>query len=229
AGAAGIAWSQGDAVRAQEFAHQGLGAGAGDADVASLFCHTVLGLLARDERDFDRAREHLTRSASIAAILGREPDVNVARMNLGSVAFDAGDYDTAVPLWQAVLAYHRGRGAEEGTAIALLNLGLAAHHMGDPGAAGQQFAEAEQLFERIGFREYHVHSLHGLAAVAASEGRGEAAAQLLGRAASLSAASGSAGVPFDVTLARHAEATARDLLGDDTFARIFAESGRGDA
>jgi len=128
-----------------------------------------------------------------------------------------------------VLAYHRGRGAEEGSAIALLNLGLAAYWLDQPGEAGRQFAEAETLFDRIGFREYHVHALHGLAAVAAVEGRGEPAAGLLGRAARLLAETGSAGVAFDVALARNAESTARELLGDEAFAAAFAADGRRDA
>ena len=183
-GAAGIAWSQGDPMRARELANEGLRLTASaDDDATTLSCHTVLGLIARDARDFALAREHLEQSALISSALGRESDVNVAKMNLGSVAFDSGDYATAVPLWQAVLAYNRERNAEEGTAIALLNLGLAAYWLDQPGEAGRQFAEAEMLFDRMGFREYHVHALHGLAAVAAVEGRGEPAAGLLGRAA----------------------------------------------
>jgi len=229
AGGAGIAWSQGDPLRAQELAHEGLRAAAGGNDVATLYCHTVLGLTEKGARNFERAREHLEKSASISLALGRESDVNVAKMNLGSVAFDAGDYATAVPLWQEVLAYHRGRGAEEGSAIALLNLGLAAYWLDQPGEAGRQFAEAETLFDRMGFREYHVHALHGLAAVAAVEGRGEPAAGLLGRAARLLAETGSAGVAFDVALARNAESTARELLGDEAFAAAFAADGRRDA
>ncbi|MBA3244869.1 MAG: AfsR/SARP family transcriptional regulator [Actinobacteria bacterium] len=228
AGAAGIAWSQGDPGRAREFAHKGLGAtAAGGDDVATLYCHTVLGLISRDEADFEGAREHLEQSASIAAALGREPDVHVAKMNLGSVAFDSGDYTTAVPLWQEVLAYHRARGAEEGTAIALLNLGLAALRLGHQEEAHHQFAEAEGLFDRLGFREYHVYALHGLAAVAAAERRGAEAARLLGRAARLLAETGSAAVAFDPALARDAEASARALLGDEGFATAFAASVRG--
>ncbi len=229
AGGAGIAWSQGDPGRAQELAHDGLrAAAAGGNDVATLYCHTVLGLTEKGARNFERAREHLEKSASISLALGRESDVNVAKMNLGSVAFDSGDYATAVPLWQEVLAYHRGRGAEEGSAIALLNLGLAAYWLDQPGEAGRQFAEAETLFDRIGFREYHVHALHGLAAVAAAEGQGEPAAGLLGRAARLLADTGSAGVAFDVALARNAESTARELLGDEVFAAAFAADGHPD-
>jgi predicted ATPase len=228
AGAAGIAWSQGEPDRAQELANEGLRASVlGNADVAALSCHTVLGLIARDARDFVRAREHLEQSELISSALGRESDVNVAKMNLGSVAFDSGDFATAVPLWQEVLAYHRARAADEGTAIALLNLGLAAYWLDQPTEAGERFAEAETLFARIGFREYQVHALHGLAAVAAGAGRGESAAGLLGRAARLLAETGSAGVAFDAALADNAESAARAQLGDDAFLAAFAANGYG--
>ena len=61
--------------------------------------------------------------------------MHVAKMNLGSVAFESGDCDSAVELWQEVLAYHRGRNDRGGIAIALLNLGLAAYRLGETAAA----------------------------------------------------------------------------------------------
>jgi CRP-like cAMP-binding protein/tetratricopeptide (TPR) repeat protein len=223
AGAAGIAWSQGVPDRAAELARDGLRASDVEGGaVTAISCHTVLGLIGRDAGEFDEARAHLEQSQALAASLGREADVNVARMNLGSVAFDRGHYDEAVALWQEVLAHHRERGAEEGTAIALLNLGLAAHRLDDPPDARERFAEAERLFDRIGFREYQVHALHGLAAVAAVEGRGEEVATLLGRAAGLLAESGSPGVPFAADLAPDAESRARAQIGDEAFAAAFA-------
>jgi predicted ATPase/DNA-binding SARP family transcriptional activator len=223
AGAAGIAWSQGDARAARSLATDGVrAAGAGIHDVAALYCHTVLGLLARDDGDFGSATHHLHESASIAARLGRESDVHVAKMNLGSVAFDSGDYDTAVELWEEVLAYHRGQNAEEGIAIALLNLGLAAYRLGDHAPARERFAAAETLFDRIAFREYHVHALHGLAAATAALGRAEEAARLLRRAADLIAAGGEPAVAFAADLAPHAEAEARALIGDDAFDAAFS-------
>lgn len=230
AGAAGIAWSQGDPARAGELAREGLLASGSDGDgaVTAIYCHTVLGLIGRDDGDYELARQHLEESQAIATSLGRESDVNVAKMNLGSVAFEAGEYGSAVTLWQEVLAHHRERGADEGTAIALLNLGLAAHRLGEAGDANERFAEAERLFDRIGFREYRVHALHGLAAVAAVESRGREAAQLLGRAASLVAETGSPGVPFAADLALDAEAGARALIGDEAFDAAFATTGQGD-
>jgi len=90
-----------------------LGLEAADASgegAIGLACHTVLGLIAKDEGDYGRARRHLEQSGAMAKALGREGDEMVAKMNLGSVAFDAGDHSAAVPLWIDVLDYHRARG-----------------------------------------------------------------------------------------------------------------------
>ena len=66
-GAAGLAWSQGDRARARELAERGLEAASASGDgVVELACHTILGLVAKDEEDFDRARSHLEQSSAIA-------------------------------------------------------------------------------------------------------------------------------------------------------------------
>ena len=222
-GGAGIAWSQGDLERARELALLGLeiADANGDGDI-SLACHTVLGLIARDEGDYERARRHLERSRAIASDLGREGDELVAKMNLGSVAFDAGEHEVAVPLWIDVLDYHRARGTSEGEGIALLNLGLAAYRLGHTNDAQKRFAEAEALFDAIGFREHLAHALQGKAATEAADHRYREAARLLGRAAALLEETGSAAVTFDAALPLEVEAVVRVQLGDGEFASAFS-------
>ena len=129
-GAAGIAWSQGDLTRAHALATLGceVSAASGDDDIG-LGCYTVLGLIARDEHDYDLARRHLEQSAAMARSLGREADELVAKMNLGSVAFESGDHAAAVPLWLDVLDHNRAAGNVEGQGFALLNLGIAAYRL----------------------------------------------------------------------------------------------------
>ena len=222
-GAAGIAWSQGDLVRAREVAALGLAAAgaSGDAEIG-LACHTVLGLIARDERDYRQARWHLEQSGAMAKALGREGDEVVAKMNLGSVAFDAGDHGAAVPLWIDVLDYHRARGTAEGQGIALLNLGLAAYRLGRTDDARGRFTEAEALFDTIGFREHFAHALQGLAAVEAANDHDRKAATLLGRAAALLSETGSGAGTFDSELAREVEEALRLRLGDLEFDAAFS-------
>lgn len=222
-GGAGIAWSQGDLVRARELATLGLEAADQSGEGAiSLACHTVLGLIARDEGDYGRARMHLEQSGTMARALGREGDEIVAKMNLGSVAFDAGDHAVAVPLWTDVLRYHRASGTPEGQGIALLNLGLAAYRLDQTDDARARFSEAEQLFSEIGFREHLAHALQGMAAVEAADDRNQEAATLLGRAAALLEETGSGASTFDASLAREVEAALRGRLGDREFASAFS-------
>ena len=223
-GAAGIAWNQGDLARARELAEVGLEtAEANGEDVISLACHTVLGLVARDQGDYERARRHLEQSAAMARALGREVDEQVAKMNLASVAYDAGNHAVGISLWVDVLDYHRARGTTEGQGIALLNLGLAAYRLGHTDDARKRFAEAEALFDTIGFREHVAHALQGLAALEVADGRHREAARLLGRAAALLNETGSGDNTY-ADLAREVEAEARVRLGDREF--VSAYSGR---
>jgi non-specific serine/threonine protein kinase len=222
-GAAGLAWSRGARARARELAERGIEAARISGDgVVELSCHTVLGLVARDEADYERARSHLEQSAAIATALGREGDVVVAKMNLGSVAFDSGDHDAGVRLWEDVLVYHRTHGNDEGIGFALLNLGVASHRLQRAEEARARFGEAETLFARIGFREHFAHALQGIAAVDAAEGRALSAARLLGRATRLLAETGAAETNFDAALSREAEASARAQLGEEAFEVAFA-------
>jgi predicted ATPase/DNA-binding SARP family transcriptional activator len=223
-GGAGIAWAQGDAARGRELATLGLETAKANGEGAiALACHTVLGLIARDEGDYARARRHLEQSGAMARALGREGDEVVAKMNLGSVAFDAGDQLAAVPLWLDVLDYHRARGTPEGEGIALLNLGLAAYRLGQTDDARVRFSEAGALFDAIGFREHLAHALQGMAATEAAADRNREAARLLGRAAALLDATGSGTGTFDADLAREVEATVRGRLGDHDFAAAFSD------
>ena len=226
-GAAGLAWSRGAHARARELAEQGLDAALVSGDgVVELSCHTVLGLVARDEADYERARSHLEQSSAIATGLGREGDVVVAKMNLGTVAFDSGDHDSGVQLWEDVLVYHRTNGNDEGVGFALLNLGVASYHLQRVEEARVRFGEAETLFARIGFREHFAHALQGIAAVDAADGHALSAARLLGRATRLLTDTGAAETNFDAALPGEAEASARAQLGDEAFAAAFAPTMR---
>ncbi len=222
-GAAGIAWNLGQPERAEVLARRGLKeAAASDDQVVAMACHTVLGLLARDEHAFDRARGHFRASGAIALELGRPQDIATSKLNLGSVAFAAEDYETAQALWEDVLGFHRGQGIDEGIALCQLNLGLIAYRQERRDEARALFEEAETLFDGLGFHEHQAHALQGIAAVAAQR-QPERAAQLLGRASRILATTGSGETTFDVSLAQAAEAAARADLGAEKFAEAFEQ------
>ncbi|MBA3841422.1 MAG: winged helix-turn-helix domain-containing protein [Actinobacteria bacterium] len=223
-GAAGIAWNLGQAALAHDLAQRGLQEATASGDlVVAMACHTVLGLLARDDYAFDQARDHFRQSGAIATELERPRDVATAKLNLGSVAFASEDYVTAQSLWEDVLGYNRAEAIDEGVALCLLNLGLIAYRQERLDAAHALFSEAERLFSGLGFREHQAHALQGMAAVnPAVGGAAEHAARLLGQAARMLEATGSGQSTFDTSLAEAAEAHARAQLGDAAFAEAFA-------
>ena len=187
-----------------------------------LACHTVLGLIAKAEGDYERARSHLEQSGDMARALGREGDELVAKMNLGSVAFDAGDHAAAIPLWTDVLDYHRTNGSRRGrgslsSTSALLPSGSAGSPTPEHASQRPKACSARLGFESISHTRSRV-----IAATEAAEGRDREAASLLGRAAALLEETGSGAGTFDASLAHEVEAEVRAGLGDREYASAFA-------
>ncbi|MBD0329757.1 MAG: tetratricopeptide repeat protein [Thermoleophilia bacterium] len=180
-GGAGLAWSRGDLERAKNLARAALSVA---VDAASewyeLGGHTVLGIVANAEGDRAAARFHHQRSLELKEQLGLEPLVE--KLNLGHVAFESGDHETATALFEEVLATHRRNGDPGGIGFALLGLGLVRQELGEHRASRRAFEEARVCFGEVGFREHVAHALQGLAAAEASGGRFEEAARLLARA-----------------------------------------------
>jgi tetratricopeptide (TPR) repeat protein len=123
-----------------------------------------------------RARHE--RSIELSEELGVEPLVE--KMNVGVVALDSGDNETAAALFEDVLAARRRDGYEEGIGIALLNLGVARLELGDVSTAADHFEEAREVMEAIGFEGHIGYAYEGLACVADAREQFEEAARLLG-------------------------------------------------
>lgn len=180
-GGAGLAWSSGDRERAKELAEAAIPVALETGakwDEGS--AHTVLGIVANNEGDHERARRHHQRSLEISVELGVEPVVE--KLNLGVVALDMGEYETALALFEEVLASHRRNERPGGIGFALLNLGLVRYELGEHEASRRDFEEARDCFEAIGFRSHVAYALQGLAAAEANASRFESAARLLGEA-----------------------------------------------
>ena len=215
-GGAGLAWSRGDAERAKELARAAIPAAvAAGATSEEISAHTVLGIVANDEGDRATARHHHERSLELSERLGIEPVV--PRLNLGLVALDAGDHESALTLFEDVLAAHRRTENVEGVGFALLNLGLVHRELGDHGASRRDFEEAHVCFEKRGFRANLAYALQGLAAAEASDARFEDAARLLGEARRELDEVGSPWDRFAPELISETEAQARAALGDEAF------------
>jgi tetratricopeptide (TPR) repeat protein len=153
--------------------------------------------------------------------LGLEPVVE--KLNLGAVALDEGDVPGARSMFEDVLAIHRRNENVEGIGTALLNLGPIHHRLGEHEASLRAFEEARECFEEVGFRAHVAHALQGVAAYAASDGRFEDPARLLGQArAELDDSRAPAG-NFPQGLVAETEDHAREALGDAAFEAAYAE------
>jgi predicted ATPase/DNA-binding SARP family transcriptional activator len=225
-GGAGLAWSRGDTERAKALASAAIPvaveAGAKWDEGAA---HTVLGIVANQEGDYGGARRHHERSLEISLELGVEPVVE--KLNLGVVAIESADYETALTLLEDVLESHRRNERPGGIGFALLNLGLVRYLLGEQQESRRDFDEARACFEAIGFRSHVAYALQGLAAAEAGVSRFESAARLLGEARKELDDVGSPEDGFADELVESVKMRSRAALGDSAFEAAYAE-GLGD-
>jgi predicted ATPase/DNA-binding SARP family transcriptional activator len=220
-GGAGLAWSRGDLGRAKELAEEAIDVA---VEVGAKWdegsAHTVLGILANNDGDYEGARRHHQRSLEISLELGVEPLVET--LNLGEVALNAAEYETARALFEEVLASHRRNERPGGIGFALLNLGLVHHLLGEHEASRRDFEEARERFEAIGFRSQAAYAMQGLAEAEASESRFESAARLLGEARKELDDVGSSEDGFAEDMIASLKEQLRAELGDEVFEAAYA-------
>jgi predicted ATPase/DNA-binding SARP family transcriptional activator len=221
-GAAGLAWLSGDVARAKELAESAIVTA---LEVGSTWpegaAHTVLGIVATAEHDYETARYHHLRSLALSEELGLEPVVQ--KVNLGVIARECSDYEEATALFEEVVAWHREHENFAKLGVALLNLGLVHYELEDHGASRGDFEEARMWLARTGLRGSHAHALQGLAAEEAYESRFESAARLLGEARKQLDDVGSPEDGFANEMVISVKTSSREALGEEAFAVAYAE------
>jgi predicted ATPase/DNA-binding SARP family transcriptional activator len=220
-GAAGLAWTRGDLERAQTLAEAAIPVAVDTGSTwTELSAHTVLGVVANNQGDHERARRHHRRSIELKEQLGIEPAVE--RLNLAVVELDAGNNEEAIELFDEVLAWHRQNENPGGIGFALLNRGLAHVNLGAFQAAERDFEEGRACFEQVGFRQQVAHGLQGLAICAAGESRFEEAARLLEQARRELYDIGAVWDLFAQDQLAEAEAQVRAALGHERYEALSA-------
>jgi predicted ATPase/DNA-binding SARP family transcriptional activator len=220
-GGGGLAWSLGDLERARELALAAIpvAVDAGSKwDEAS--AHTVLGVVANNDGDRVAARRHHQRSLELTEELGFEPVIQ--KLNLGIVAMDAGESETAMALFEDVLESHRRHERPAGIGFALLNLGLLRHGLGDHESSRRDFEEARACLEEVGLRTQLAYALQGLAAAEATDAHYEQAAALLREARRELDEVGSGEDSFAPEMVAATKTLIRAALGDAAFERLYA-------
>jgi predicted ATPase/DNA-binding CsgD family transcriptional regulator len=206
-------------------ASQGLAAGLGDAELLSLALLT-LGAALVSQGELDQAENLLERCLELQEGLPDRRYKAVSLLQLGAACSQRGDHARAIELLEQALGLCREAGERYYLAWTLQARGMEAWHLGDWDGAGSLQAESLRLSRAVDNQVGVAFSIELLAWIAASTGRAERAARLLGGLQGLWEA-----IPTRLyaPYVRHHDAClagARLALGDREFDRVY-RSGRG--
>jgi len=185
-----------------------------------------LGLsdIARDQGDSARIRRYCEPSLAIFRESDMHWAIGFALNNLAVAAQVEGDLLCALAHARESVALFRRLQAEGGLAEVLITLGQILHMQGEMLAARKALSEALRLAQARGPRLMVVAATEGLASVLVAQGHVEHGARLLASASGLRAQLHTPVRSIDQASAEQALATARSILGDVTFAAIWAEA-----
>ena len=193
-----------------------------DDTVNSVRALTLLGTIATNEGDHERAIELLEEGTALART-GAEEVLSFPLANLGYAALAAGDLERAYAASLESVEIYRASppegGAFSGLGTALGNLGVAELLQDRLREAREHLVESLSVRTRIQDGHGLVSAFTGLAALAVEERDFARAALLLGAADAVCDRSDAELEPFSAELYERAAAAARDELGNVSFAR----------
>jgi non-specific serine/threonine protein kinase len=197
-----------------------LAAGLGDVELLSLALVT-LGAALVAQGELDQAENLLQRCLQLREGLPDRRYAAISRLHLGAVCSQQGDHARAIEQLEQGLALCREAGDRYYLAWTLQAQGMQAWHLGDWDGAGSLEAESLRLSRAVDNRVGMAVSMELLAWTAASTGRAERAARLLGGLQTLWEA-----IPTRLyaPYVRHHDgcvAAARSALGDREFDRVY--------
>jgi predicted ATPase/class 3 adenylate cyclase len=179
----GLSWLadvQGDLFRAEAAAEEGLRLSA-RAEAKSNFAASlqlILGDVAEQRGDYERAKELFEESRRIFIEAGDEWGVAEAIGGLGNLYYDRGDYERAKKLYEAGLALSRELGGAQPLSTFLISLGYEFLLQGDYEQATALNEEAATLLREYGRRGGLEHALDNLGWAALLRGDYERAGAL---------------------------------------------------
>jgi predicted ATPase/DNA-binding SARP family transcriptional activator len=194
--------------------------------VNSVRALTLLGIIATNEGEHERAIEFLEESVALARAGGEEV-LGFALANLAHAAHAAGELERAYTASLESVEIHRASTADGGN---LSGLGTALGNLGVAELLRGRLPEARMhLAESLSVRT-HIQDGHGLvsvftelAALAVEERESARAARLLGAVDAMRDRSDAELEPIVAEFYERAAAAVRSELGEDSFARLRAE------
>jgi predicted ATPase/DNA-binding SARP family transcriptional activator len=218
-----LAYTRGDYRRAVAFLEESLVLSREVVEQRNIaVCLNLLGSIMREQRDYHQATALLEEGLALCRELGDQRAIARSLSNLGLVAQYRGDYHQALALFGESLVMFRELADQVGIADTLGNLGLVYQYLGDYRQAVALLSEGLTLFWKLGHKLGITECIEGLAQVASSQGQFQQATRLFGAGEALRTEIG-ASLPA-AALAQYERnvATARDRLGQETFAAAWA-------
>ncbi len=181
------------------------------------------GIIAYEQADYDRALLLHEEALSITRDLGMEYGLAYTLSTLGDVMRARHDYERAAALQMESLELFRNLGHSWGIARVLTSLADTERASGEHSRAGALYKEALAIQGSLGNKLGIASCLEGLAELAAMQGRPERVALLCAVAADLREDAGGPLPAADAARHEGTVARARTELGDEVFARTWAE------
>jgi tetratricopeptide (TPR) repeat protein len=138
----------------------------------------MLGLVARQDANYELAERHLQDALASFRELGDNIWVAIVLNNLGGVAKDRKDYEVARRYYGESLELDAKSGNKEGAANRFSNLGWVALYQQQLGEARDQFEQAITLAREIGRQDMAAEAQYGIARVYEAEGHADLALPL---------------------------------------------------
>src|SRR5258708_36954920 len=180
--------------------------------------------VARDTGDIRRLRAYAEQSLAEFRELGIEWAVGFALNNLALGAYLESDLPKAFDHSSEAILLFRRMQNKLSLAEALITMGQILARQGKTMAARDAFVEALRYASSLGPRILVAGALEGLAQVTLQVSNATEAVQFIGGAAALRAQMGTPIRPIDLPGVAETLATSRNILGEETYALIWAEA-----
>jgi tetratricopeptide (TPR) repeat protein len=177
----------------------------------------LLGLIAHYQGDMDRARSLYEEALGLSREAHAPHFEAMILNNLGDTDAAQGDLLAAQENYERALSIWRGRADNWGMGIALLNLGNTALRTGNLPRARELFSEGLTMSVELGDQARIADYLNAAGRFAATTGRWESVARLLGTATALYRTAGVEQFPDHQKEHEQAMAAAKANLGDEAF------------
>jgi predicted ATPase/DNA-binding XRE family transcriptional regulator len=187
-----MAYTQGDLAACEGHFDRGI-EWAREVDDKPRTAHMVhgLGLLALDERDFEKATLRFEEALGLYLEAGgNDQMVSMVSTQLGTVLLVQGERDRSAEMMEKGLAVSRRLGDRTSAVIAVYNLAQVALSRGDNARAGTLLREGVVLSDELGDKANLAYFLEGLAVATGIRGEAERSARLFGAAEGMFEAAG---------------------------------------